>query len=81
MEDRVIVAIRKASKAPFPYDSNDICYLVIRDCLPHQLRKREDVLDAITNQETIYGAWPGATRTDLFVIDEPFLLRDALRNE
>lgn len=73
------MAIRKASKAPIPYDANDICYFIISDCLPLQLRNREMIRAAIANEDTIYCAWPGKTRTDLFIIDDPSLLRMAIR--
>lgn len=68
---------RKASKAPFPYGNKLICYFVIRDGIPEQLREGKAIV-AVHDGETVYATWPGKYQTDLFVIDEPDDLLEAL---
>lgn len=78
------MSIRKASKAPFPYGepgTDRVMYFAIDDelCIPEQIRTTAQLRGIIASGHTVYAAWPGHTRTDLFVIDDPELLWDALR--
>jgi hypothetical protein len=77
------MAIRKASKAPFPYGApatDKVAYFfVTADSIPEQLRTATQLEAALEIGATIYAAWPGKSRTDLFVIDEPDLLKESLR--
>lgn len=74
--------IRKASKAPFPYGppgTDRVLYFYItNECLPEQLRTASELESALHLSRAIYAAWPGSTRTDLFLIDEPNLLLEAI---
>lgn len=68
---------RKASKAPFPYGApgvDKVAYFTIEDNQPVQLTTEEDVIVAIDFGHDIYAAWPGKTRTDIFIIDDVKLL-------
>lgn len=68
---------RKASKAPFPYGppgTDLVSYFAIEDNVPVALTTAEDITVAIDFGHDIYAAWPGKTRTDIFIIDEPKLL-------
>lgn len=75
------MAIRKASKAQFPYGPPGhelVSYFFLTDedgdAAIVQLRSTEEVEQAINDKETIYAAWPGKSRTDLFIIDDTALL-------
>lgn len=75
--------MKRASEAPFPYGwPGGVCYLVLVDGAPQQIRGRDGlraaVTDALVGEVTIYAAWPGQFRTDLFVIDRPELLAEAI---
>lgn len=73
-----IQAPRPASTAtgPFPYGwPGRVCYIEIgADPTPGQIRTRAGMVAAIARaragESTIYAAWPGNHRTDLFVVDD-----------
>lgn len=79
-----MTAPRPASEAPFPYGwQGAVCYFELGDDgVPLQARVRDDLRDmvrrALVDEVRIFAAWPGAYRTDLFVIDEPKRLADAI---
>lgn len=75
--------IRLASDNRFPYDwPGHVCYLELRDDQIEWLKTRDEtraaVTRACTGESVIYAAWPGQWKTDLFVIDDPQQLADAL---
>lgn len=81
--------MKRASEAPFPYGYGDgsVCYFTLRLVdeiqVPIQLPRfratfRLAVEDAIKYGTTIYAVWPGQYRSDLFVIDKPELLAEAI---
>lgn len=72
------MSARPASESPFPYGSASICYFTVTDGVPEQVKGRPALRGAIANGCELYAAWPGQFRTDLFVIDKPALLRDAI---
>lgn len=75
---------RKASESPFPYGrARRVCYIEhhpddgIRFC--HYVAEIKDAAArAVAGESTLYAAWPGEYKTDLFVIDDPQRLVDAL---
>lgn len=77
--------MKNASEAPFPYGwPKSVCYFVC-DILgvPEQLPRyraefRAAVQNCIDSEIPIYAVWPGQYRSDLFVIDKPELLADAI---
>lgn len=74
---------RPASEAPFPYGwAGYVAYFVTAPSGLQQIANREDMRAAIAaallGQVEIYAAWPGEYRTDLFYIDEPELLAQAV---
>lgn len=76
-------AYRSASAAPFPYGMpGRCCYFEIVDNAPRHLHYVDDMRDAtrraVAGETTLYAAWPGQYRTDLFVIDKPELLAEAI---
>lgn len=75
--------IRKASDTRFPYDwPGHVAYIEHRDTqiawLKTRPETREAVKRALAGQSVIFAAWPGQWKTDLFVIDDPQQLADAL---
>jgi hypothetical protein len=58
----------------FPYLSNKVCYIVVRDGLPVQLRYRDGIRQAIQDASAdkcaLFAVWPGEWRSDLFRIDD-----------
>lgn len=75
---------RLASESPFPYGwPGRVCYFTVDAAFtPRQIRTRDELrqaLDfALTDSVLIYATWPGQHRTDLFAIDRPELLADAI---
>ena len=68
----------------FPYAwPGKVCYLELCDgkllWLKARDETREAVRRAIAGESTIYAAWPGQHRTDLFLIDSPERLAVALK--
>lgn len=75
--------MRLASEAPFPYGwPGRVCYFVLIDGLPTQINGRHDLRQAVSaalgGNERIYATWPGQFRSDLFLIDEPARLAEAI---
>lgn len=72
--------VRRASLAEaFPYGYPGlICYFELRDGALSQLRDRASLREATVRahrvESTLFAAWPGAYRTDVFHIDNPALL-------
>jgi hypothetical protein len=65
----------------FPYGwPGLVCYF---DAEHRQAHTRDDlrgmVSRALAGQTTIYAVWPGEYRSDLFVIDDPAKLHEAIR--
>lgn len=75
---------RSASEAPFPYKSNRIvCYFEVIDSEPAPVGTaigdlRDAASRAVAGETTLYAVWPGQYRSDLFVIDKPELLAEAI---
>lgn len=76
--------MRRASETSFPYGwPGTVCYFtLIPDIGPQQIKGREPfreiVAAAVAGDISIYATWPGQFRTDLFVIDKPELLAEAI---
>lgn len=76
--------MRLASETTFPYGwPGAVCYFTVSAGFePQQIRGRDDMRRAVdlalTDQVQIYAAWPGRYRTDVFLIDEPGLLAEAI---
>jgi hypothetical protein len=77
---------RRASESPIPYDSPLVTF--IWNVSGHtrgatHLRfavTREEKVAVLTGpRRKLYCVWPGATRTDLFIIDEPQIALQALK--
>jgi hypothetical protein len=61
-------AARTTVDVPFPHYARMLCYLAIEDGVIVQVDRRE--VDAlVTSGVTVWAAWPGQWRTDLFVLD------------
>jgi hypothetical protein len=74
--------MRLASEAPFPYGwPGKVCYFTL-DPLLTSVRDRDGmraaVRAALAGDVEIYAAWPGQYRTDLFHIDQPQRLAEAI---
>lgn len=66
--------LRLASESSFPFGWPDIvAYFTIDETGPVKLHTRDQmraaVRSALKGETTIYAAWPGRFRTDLFLID------------
>lgn len=75
---------RKASEAPFPYGwPGRISYFIVGLDSVYQLttrdEMRETVMEALAGDVEIFAAWPGQYRTDVFWIDRPELLAEAIQ--
>jgi hypothetical protein len=76
--------VKRASEAPFPYGwPGHVLYMEQhRAELVSQLQTRDQlrgaVLRALAGDSHLLAAWPGQYRTDLFVIDKPELLAEAI---
>lgn len=76
--------MRNASKTSFPYGwPGRVSYFTVGgDGLPAQIRTRDEmrqaVAEALAGGRFIFAAWPGEFRTDLFLIDLPALLAEAI---
>lgn len=70
--------MKAASGTPFPYASRRVCYFRLFDGLPVQVSGKVELRAAVNNGEQLFAAWPGEWRTDLFVIDDPAELLDAI---
>jgi hypothetical protein len=75
--------MRAASEAPFPYGwPKSVCYFEILGGQPKQLYTRDEVREAVSmalqGRTTLYAVWPGQYRSDLFWIDKPELLAEAI---
>jgi hypothetical protein len=68
--------------ANFPYRDQGICYVYVGNdksvTCPHYLDdKREAVVNVCAGKGRLFGAWPGAYRTDLFALTDKKALRAA----
>lgn len=75
--------MKRASEAPFPYGwPGRVLYFMLVAGEPRQLSSRDELRSAlavaISGLNVIYAAWPGQYRTDLFIIDKPELLAEAI---
>lgn len=66
---------RRTSDQRFPHDwPGWICYLELCEgqllWLKNRAETREAVTRALAGQSTLYAAWPGQYRTDLFLVDD-----------
>jgi hypothetical protein len=79
------MSARSASEAPFPYGwPGKVCYFAL-DPLNFALTSVRDrdgmraaVRAALAGDVEIFAAWPGQYRTDLFHIDQPQRLAEAI---
>lgn len=83
MSDTISLNVRPASAAPFPYGwPGYVCYAVLNGENLVQIRGRDEmrkaVREALAGNAHILAAWPGEYRTDMFLIDEPQRLADAI---
>lgn len=73
--------IRLASESPFPYGwpGNSVCYFTMNRNKPVPMRSRDDMRAVLARKNpTIFAVWPGQWRSDMFIIDEVNLLREAV---
>ena len=75
--------MKRASDHPFPYGwPGRVCYFRLDLGVPVQLRTRDEFRQAVSNalvgDACIYATWPGQHRTDLFWIDAPERLAEAI---
>jgi hypothetical protein len=76
-----VTAPRPASESPFPYASRAVCYFHVVNGVPEQVSGKTALREALADGLRLFAAWPGQWRTDLFVIDRPELLAEAISTE
>lgn len=75
---------RAASAQEFPYKANRmVCYFEVINGAPSPVGTaigdlRNAARRAVAGEATLYAVWPGQYRSDLFVIDQPTLLAEAI---
>ena len=72
--------MKKASEVvDFPYGwPGIVAYFTVADGEVIQLAGRGSLRQALTDKFEIYAAWPGRWSTDIFAIDRPELLAEAI---
>lgn len=75
--------VRLTSEQPFPHGwPAQVCYIELRagELLWMKTRgeTREAVTRALSGQSTLYAAWPGQWKTDLFLVDDVDKLAKAI---